>query len=533
MRPSTLVTASVTINGQPFSFDERRHLVRVYDTEAKEMVLKCGRQVEKSTTGSISLALFEAMHPATSSIYVAPLRSQANFFSRQRFHPIVRDLHGPMANRLVRDSHQHSVEYRTYKGDRYIVFVHGQDKGNAVRGYSSDYLVMDELQSHDADAIPVVEETQSHSAYKRRLYAGTPLSNQNALEHYWRRSNQCEWFVRCSSCGMYQVMGEQNIQKDAVVCCRCGKPLNRTAGAWVAANQDSRMLGFRISQLMVPWVTPEELYKKMVTYPRHQFYNEVLGLSYDSAMVPFPMSSFIPPRVDYAMECLDTLEHTPWNLGETFAGVDWGTGSPAKTVLTIGGYTEEGVLRILKIKYFLSVEEMNMDRQVDMIAEMLKRYRVRQCFVDYGAGLVQATKLRSAFGNQVMMVQYVNTTNANRRGKPWKINSDAGIIQIRKAHLLTDLQIAHDHCLIRYPGASGADLDRLKTDMSNEYVEYRKYAGSSASEEIYFDHPAGSTDDGLHSLAYMWLAAKMTRSNALMDAPSVIRANRPMSFGVA
>lgn len=533
MRPSELVAASVQINGKAFDFSERKHLVRVYDTDVQSIVLKCARQVEKSTTASIQSATFLATHPYASVLYAAPTLQQARFFSRQRYQPIVADFQRPLAGLLIKERDQYSVDYRTYAKGRYIVFVHGQDNGSAARGYSSDLLLVDEIQDHETDALPVIEETQAHSAYKKRLYTGTPKSNQNAIEAYWRRSNQCEWLVKCQHCNTYQVMCEQSVTPNDIICLSCKRPLDRSNGAWVATSQSSDIAGFRVSQLMVPWVTPKELWTKLTTYSRANFYNEVLGLSFDSAMVPFPAESFVPPRVDYEREFMETLDGTEWANGETYAGVDWGTGDPSKTVITIGGITQDGAACLLYQKYFLTPHEMEVDTQVGMIADLLRKYRVRQCFVDYGAGLLQATQLRKIFRERVMMVQYVNMSATGRKGKPWSYDMQKGIVQIKKAYLISDLQMAHDHCSIIYPGASMAALHRLITDMSNEYLEYR-LTSRAASEEIFYDHPIGTTDDGLHSLAYMWLAMRMVRDGELTSTlPSTLRDTAPMTFAVA
>lgn len=534
MRPSQRVAACCRIGGKPFSFRDRPHLVAVYDAEARNILLKCGRQVEKSTTGTIMAASFLAEKPYRSVIYVAPRIDQSQFFSRQRFAPIVRDFRGEMADRLIPLQGKHTINYRAYSGDRYIVFCHGQRSGESVRGYTGDMLILDELQSIESETVPVAREALSHSPIKRILYLGTPLSMANHIEDRWRRSTRCEWVVKCSHCGSHQIPGVASIQPHALVCLHCGGDLRGSRGSWVAETLDAPILGFRIPQTVVSWNSPEDLYEKLSEYSRPRFYNEVLGLPYESSLVPFPADSFVPPLTDPGLDYLESLDGTPWANETTYMGVDWGSGEGSYTVVVIGAW-QESRFRLLQVRYFTRPDEMDLDWQVEEVSRMIRSYRVTRCVVDWGFGANQLATLRHTFGNRVVAAFYTagrTTIGQTQLVRGVKVDNRRGMVFIRKSRLITDLHLAHKHHLLLYPTANRVVSDMLAADMIREYAEYRK-VGTAETEELYYDHPAGTKDDGLHALAYSWLAAKLEEGKTFDDVPETIPTFPKVTFAVA
>ena len=70
---------------------------------------------------------------------------------------------------------------------------------------------------------------------------------------------------------------------------------------------------------MVPWKKWDELRLEYETYPRGQFYNEVLGLSFDSGMRPLTLTQvqeFCNPLVSMGEKQLLQYELMGHNRGE-------------------------------------------------------------------------------------------------------------------------------------------------------------------------------------------------------------------------
>ena len=88
--PSDFVEFAIRIPNQqtkalePFSFEERPYLLPVYNTTSPRVLLKCGRQVEKSTYLGNRLLALTCIQPSFTALYVSPTNQQTKTFSNDR-----------------------------------------------------------------------------------------------------------------------------------------------------------------------------------------------------------------------------------------------------------------------------------------------------------------------------------------------------------------------------------------------------------------------------------------------------------------
>jgi hypothetical protein len=88
--PSQFTEFSVTVPNKelqtrvPFSFDQRSYLKLPYDTPAKRVLFKCGRQVEKSTTLGNKCLAYCCINASFNVLYVSPTNLQTKTFSQDR-----------------------------------------------------------------------------------------------------------------------------------------------------------------------------------------------------------------------------------------------------------------------------------------------------------------------------------------------------------------------------------------------------------------------------------------------------------------
>ncbi len=515
---SQFVDKYLTVNGDPFSLAERPYLKDVYDHFAQKYVFMNGRQTEKSTTISIKDALYLLNHTNFSICYAAPSIRHASEFSKKKFIPTLRGFKAPFDKYFEPIKGENNVFEKTFPGERNIKFRHTSNSAENIRGISIDKLDFDEVQSMDADVFAIAKEALSHSKYKIESYSGTPLSTENPLATFWNRSTQCEWLVKCTHCNKYQLPLEKNITPQAIICIKCGKKLDTNNGLWVARNPKANMVGYHVPQTIVSWIDPAELFEKLEEYPRHQFLNEVLGVPAESSEKPFPRSMFVEPRMDPSLELFEAIEGTPWYRKPLYAGVDWGGGENGKTVFTIFGFNENDRLQLLYIKYFTRAEEKSLVHQTSFIAKKIRDWGIKLCVGDYGFGLDQGIKLRNKLGGRYLMCMYTNAQHSMKsRSIPYTIDHTSGIIKLNKSVLISDVKYSFQRCRIVFPNAYPEQLEKLISDMSNEYQEYRKQAGSERSETLYYDHPLGTTDDGLHSVCYAHLASIIDKTEAYTD----------------
>lgn len=302
------------------------------------------------------------------------------------------------------------------EGDPYFaaegVFTHN------TRGISARVLCLDEIQDFLTTEIPVIMECTSHFPDASNLMAGTPKSHDNPIEVYWQSTTQGEWLVPCPHCGKWNFLDENNIGPTdwyvskrlppGPICKKCHKPINPATGQWVEFAPGNMIKGFRIPQLMVPWICGlHEQWLKLLwkrdNYPYGQFSNEVLGLSYDSASKPITRDELMDLCADYGFWNLTTpegirlaqAEAKKWQLT---AGVDWGEGndgsekspsgkirSASYSVLSIGAYVTQKKWKLFYAKRYEG-REVDPDFVVRDITRICQLLGVKLIGADWGHG---------------------------------------------------------------------------------------------------------------------------------------------------
>jgi hypothetical protein len=410
-----------------FDFTGREYLIPIYDTPAKNLLLKFGRQCEKSTTLGNKLISYSVLRPFIRSLYVTPSEQQTTVFSSERIatpiemSPVLQNYMRNTGKKRVVDN----VLLKVFNTGSRITFRYAHYDADSSRGISADKLVVDEIQDILLDVLPVLEECISHGTLKTKEYAGTPKTFDNPIEHYWAQfSTQYEWVIPCDSCGggdyrHWNIIVYDSVQRKGLSCTRCGKVINpRHPDAGWASMRDENWLrnppngiipyeGYRIAQPMVSWLSWEEVYDKKIKYPMSKFHNEVLGLSYDAGEKLVNKQALI----DSSDSSID--ENTIKNaVGRTplFMGVDWGGGSETSsfTAISIIGYAGEKVMVFyMKRLTGMEAEPANV---VNTICSLIDKYKVHLVGCDYGGGLDRNDTLIRRYGLQkILRYQYVNT----------------------------------------------------------------------------------------------------------------------------
>jgi hypothetical protein len=113
--------------------------------------------------------------------------------------------------------------------------------------------------------------------------------------------------------------------------------------------------GYRIPQLMVPWIEWSDILDKQRKYSRAKFYNEVLGRSYDSGTRPLTKQDVIDncdSRV--RMGALKAITEKYGGKCPIFLGCDWGCHDEETRILTQSGF-----------KYFRDLTDYDLVAQFD------------------------------------------------------------------------------------------------------------------------------------------------------------------------
>ncbi len=497
-------------------FDERKYLLRPYNTGSRKTLFMTSRQTEKSTTLGNKLMALSGMRANYTSLFVTPSAMQTTVFSRTRIDDIV-EISPLLKGQAVPRGAQGAVgtwnllEKQFLNGSR-IYLRYAFLNADRIRGLSGNAVFCDEIQDLLQDVMPVIEETVSHHERPVHVYSGTPKSFDNTIEHYWSNaSTQSEWCIPCEHHGTpgepgswhWNVLGPQNLGLNGPICDRCGNPINpeHPQAQWVEMNPGAEFEGFRICRLMVPWYlkNPEkwqEILDAHRRYPTAQFMNEVMALSFDSGTKPLTRMEVI--RACDSKYTMDEAQVA--NLrqsAELYAGIDWGTGEGAYTVFTVGGYVRgDTAFQILYSKRF-DGHLVDPDPQMAEIHRLIRLFRIKLIGADYGMGFFPNKKLTQVYGpKRVHQFQYA----ARAPGK---------VIYKPKMHryicfrtpLMSDIFNAIKDMKIRLPKWEVYQKP-YASDMLSIRSEY-----SDTMKMIKYDKPRGLTDDTFHSILYTVLAS--------------------------
>lgn len=524
---------------KPFSIERYPFFYAVYDCPSDQVLMRCSRQVGKSLSiANIQLSYITLAEmyvdyiedkalsreekialniSAFHALYVAPTGMQVSTFSKQKLTLILDG--SPIFKNFVTTKSADQIAYKSFKNGSDLFLRSCYHSPDTIRGISSDMITIDEIQDICVDHIPVILETQARSSRQINFYSGTPKTSRNTIEHYWDLSTQNEWAVKCDHCGKYNILGEDNIQPKGLSCSKpsCRKPIDRTKGVWARMNPDkeSYMQGFRIHAMMadfMPWTGDpgskkyaNSLMWRYENYPRAQFYNEVLGLPYDSGSVPITVDDIIE-ACDPGLRKHAGIEPgfhnglTPSIRDKVVtAGVDWGTSSEGKsrTVLSIVAFIHNRYHLIFSKIY--GPREADPSYQVTDILKWLNHYGVKLAGVDWGFGWMQNKVLAEKFGTTYGMrgksssvIEFFNHHGLKQRRK-W--DKDSLKFILNRTECMTDVIMSIKDKLILFP--EWGTMKPFAEDILNIYQEY-----SDSTGKMKYDHHPNQPDDFFMSLMY-------------------------------
>ncbi|NQV14251.1 hypothetical protein HQ531_02250 [bacterium] len=268
-------------------------------------------------------------------------------------------------------------------------------------------------------------------------------------------------------------------------------------GKWVPMNPDSKLAGYRICRLMTPtctWRTPanDGVLDKLDTYPEAAFYQEVLGLPYDSGVLP------ITEEEVYA--CCDDRDFIdPMNprSGLTahplFAAIDWAwnssDGGQAFTILTIGMFNNNRI-EILFVKRFTGMAYHDPDNVLNEIASICNKNNVIVVATDFGIGHKENLRLVGLVKAKVFEMMYTSSP---------KIVEWDTIAKCYKIGRTTSLDLVFNRLKKKlYSFPKQKQISTYVADILNVYIEI-----DPNWKRKKYEHAGTGPDDFLHLLNYL------------------------------
>jgi hypothetical protein len=519
---------------EPFTFEGRRHMVRPYDSSAKRILLVAARQVEKSTLlGNMALSRC-CIIPAYLALYVSPSALQTKTFSSDRLKTPT-DTSEVLTAFTTGALAKNIFEKQFVNGSK-ITLRYSYLTADRTRGIPAFMLELDEIQDILWDNVPVIEQCTSHAPrkYKKYIYAGTPKSFDNTIEYIRaQNSTQGEWVVPCDAHGgeggrYWNILTEKNIGKKGLICEKCGNRIDpqHPDACWanmIEYKPEKEMFeAYRIPQLMVPWKQWTELIHQYENYPRAQFFNEVLGLSFDSGLRPLNLSQVQEHcRDDISMtsEAIESYRGRSFSQ-PVFMGIDWGSGGSSHKVVTLGTYVEMR-FRIFYIHRCVGAE-VDPEPQLKLISDLIRKFNVAIISADFGYGHDRNDALIRKFGPQRFW-RYQYFARAKR-----KVEWDARLrrFKVHRTEVMSDIFNAIKRGVFQFPRWEEF-RNPYAQDMCNIFSEENR-----ALNMTQYSHAPNNPDDSFHSLLYCFLGSMLKVPRPDVIAPRREEPTRGPLWGV-
>lgn len=498
---------------RPFSFQRREYLIPILDRPDPRVVIMIARQSEKSTTQGNKMIALACMIPHYKELYVSPSQTQTRQFSQDRIaQPLT---YSPSLRAEMLPMNPDNIHHKVLRNQSSIVLRYAGRSADRARGIPANYLAVDELQDVFIENIPVLEETLSHSDLPSfsawRCYSGTPKSLDNTLTYYWDISTQTELAVPCRRHGElnrpgtwhWNIVGEQHIGKHGLICDKCGQLLDRfdPMRGWVDGHSSAPFRGYRLPQMLAPTINDDEWEFKVLhkynTYPRPQFFNEVLALPYEAGVRPLTKSELVrccDPNWVVDREQMRTAME--WHAQrEIFMGVDFGTGEHSWTVVALGTYLTPNRFKIFYIHRFTGMETST-EAQGRLLVDLYRLFNVRVSFGDYGMGMHQNHVLQEAVGvRRHHKLRYVAEAKRRIYWNPSKVSWIGVRDELMGAFINAIKQVR-----VEFPAWSV--FQNYSQDFLNVTSEF-----NDARQKVVFSHHPHKPDDAFHACLYCLLAA--------------------------
>jgi hypothetical protein len=416
---SQVLPTMLCLKGRPYSLDHHFPFEPFFSTiMPRSMVLKCGRQVSKSTSLAAQGIIIASQIPFFNTLFVTPLFEMIRRFSNNYVQGFIKQ--SPVKHLWTDSSTSSNVLQRTFKNDSTLFFSYAFLDADRTRGLNCDKNGFDEVQDLDETFIPIIQETMSGSPYGGiSQFTGTPKTMENTLEGLWRDSSMAEWVIPCRNCkyenvptvshDLFQMIGpwheDISEEKPAVICRKCRFPVFPRDGRWHHRVPElvGTFNGYHVPQMVLPmhYADPEKwsvLLEKKNTMTEHAFLNEVCGESSDQGFKLISLDDLKQAAVLHENKLDTALAESRNYPGTKVLAIDWGGGgeNPQKTGQMFISYTVYAVLTIMPdgsihtLFGHRSMTPHDPHREAQMAIEFAGRFGCQFIVHDYsGAGALR------------------------------------------------------------------------------------------------------------------------------------------------
>lgn len=184
-------SARQIVEGKKRNFLASPFWIDIYNDPVNRLLIMAGRQVFKSTYLTDVLAFGATTSPGSTFVYVTFDELSLSGFSNQKFRIGTLE-QNPMLKLHVRGGGVGKISEVGFVNNSRVYLTTDQGGYAHVEGKSPQEVLMDEVQYHDLQFLPKMQESMSHTKGKLKM-VGIGGEGGSELERLWLQTDQREW----------------------------------------------------------------------------------------------------------------------------------------------------------------------------------------------------------------------------------------------------------------------------------------------------------------------------------------------------
>jgi hypothetical protein len=536
---------NVIDNGWRFMADIYRYIALQATTPNGKPVVICkGRQVGATVmAGALDLyftnsGLFQ--NPPIRVAHLFPQAALVKRFSQDKLESLITDAKDDFINRnkLKTANAVDNLTYKQFKTGSLWVESLGKD-GDRIRGMTIDVMFFDEIQDMVGSAIGNAVKTLTAAKYGPvgkgvQVYFGTPKERGSYFHKIWEMSDKRYFHLGCTNCNrtfpFYQSGSDEWrkiwLYEHIIQCIYCGAKQTKidaiNNGKWIPSvdPDEAKFVGFHINQLYHPSLSKEHIMDLMPEYNPNQserlWNNEVVGEFYSGAGLPLTKTELMENCMDFDRAFSKKIDPKE---KQTYLGIDWGEKVDVDGIERGQSFSCAVVISVqpdgtIYVEHAHKLRQNNPSYKRDTVAELFKRFGIKQGVADFFYGQDIVREMQSVFHDKFLGAQ-----GSGQLLKPLRYREDELIISYNKDLLIDEMFSLFRKGRIRFPWKSYEHVEWLLDHASSMEIDVKMVNGQTIKT-----YKKGSIpNDGLMALMYAFVAYKFDITKGFQIKPGIDR----------
>lgn len=568
----------LTLDGKQFSLHNGyRPLIEIYryagikilEPNSKPLIIVKGRQSGMSTMASaIQMFLMGNNFHGTNGnppmriLHAFPYLELSAVYSKTKLNQMIvqsKNINSPtehkgtkpvsyMQSLLDRNSaSSESLHFKSFQNGNHLFIDSIGLTGDRVMGRTADYGFYDEVQSTTGQAIGNSSKIFTTAKYGipgkgSTCYFGTPRKKGSDFHKMWMRSSQQYFYLNCEKCKEYFPLysPENNnmwesvwIHTFVVKCPHCSHEQDKIKatdrGKWVSLkdphDQDCDMIGFHVSQLLMPSFSREDMEKEKpgisVINTERMWANEIMGYFFDGDTSPITPEEIRELCGDQDRKFSASIAPAQDEL--VVMGLDYGLRNDLEQLADKNNTKAQGqsystavVLKstgpgLLSIEFCTKFKRNDQESKKGIIDQLMRTYGVKLAIGDIGYSNDLSYDLHQTYGDRYLVSRAVNKIKDNVQYINTSLPKE---IMFARDHYIRELFEQMKKGMIRFPYADFEKINWLILHCSS--MEIKPSISKYGDHSIHY--VKGSTpNDGFMALLNAYIAYRFLVSQGFSN----------------